>query len=409
MATARKPLTHTRQADTAKPEAKPYTLSVGKGLFLEVMPNGSKRWRFRYFFMGKEKMLSMGCYPDVGLQAATTARDAARQLLAQGINPSEQRKAENEARQKAHANTFEVVAAEWFAKESPNWSETHKVRTLGLLKNNLGKWLKQRPIGEIKAPELLDVLKKTEARGTLETAKRAAQVAGQVFRYAIATGRAENNPVPNLKGALATAKVKSFAAITEPAALGKLLVAMDGYNGTPEVKTALLLSPMLFLRPSEIRRMEWAEINWEEERLEFPAEKMKMRQPHIVPLCSQALNLLRQLQPITGHGRYVFPGARGGSRPLSENGVRTALRSLGYTNDQQTPHGFRATARTIMDEVLGYRVDLIEHQLAHAVKDANGTAYNRTKHLPARLEMMQGWADYLDELRAIARGDNVAM
>lgn len=409
MTTARKPLTHTRQADTAKPEAKPYTLSAGNGLFLEVMPNGSKRWRFRYFFMGKEKMLSMGLYPDVGLQAATTARDAARQLLAQGINPSEQRKAENEAKQKAHANTFGAVAAQWFAQESPHWSDTHKTRTLGLLNNNLGKWLGARPIGAITAPELLTTLKKTEARGTLETAKRASQVAGQVFRYAIATGRAEHNPVPNLKGALATAKVKSFAAITEPAALGKLLVAMDGYNGTPEVKTALLLSPMLFQRPSEIRRMEWTEINWQEERLELPAEKMKMRQPHIVPLCSQALNLLRQLQPITGHSRYVFPSARGGSRPLSENGVRTALRSLGYSNDQQTPHGFRATARTIMDEVLGYRVDLIEHQLAHAVKDANGTAYNRTKHLPARKEMMQGWADYLDQLRAIARGDNITL
>lgn len=409
MAMARKLLTHTRQADTAKPEAKPYMLSAGNGLFLEVMPNGSKRWRFRYFFMGKEKMLSMGLYPDVGLQAATSARDAARQLVAQGINPSDQRKAENAAKQTAHANTFEAVGDEWFAKESPHWSETHKVRTLGILKNNLGKWLGTRPISEIKASELLTVLKKTEARGTLETAKRAGQVAGQVFRYAIATGRAENNPVPNLKGALATAKVKSFAAITEPAQLGKLLVAMDGYNGTPEVKTALLLSPMLFQRPSEIRRMEWAEINWKEERLEFPAEKMKMRQPHIVPLCNQALNLLRQLQPITGHGRYVFPSARGSSRPLSENGVRTALRALGYTNDQQTPHGFRATARTIMDEVLGYRVDLIEHQLAHAVKDANGTAYNRTKHLPARKAMMQGWADYLDELRAIARGDNVTL
>jgi integrase len=407
MATVRKPLTHTRQADTAKPEAKAYTLNAGSGLFLEVMPNGSKRWRFRYFFMDKEKMLSMGLYPDVGLQAAAKARDAARQLLAQGINPSEQRKDASHAKKQAHANTFEVVAAEWFTQESPHWSETHKVRTLGLIKNNLGKWLGTRPISEITASELLTVLKKTEARGTLETAKRAGQVAGQVFRYAIATGRAENNPVPNLKGALATAKVKSFAAITEPAELGKLLVAMDSYNGTPEVKTALLLSPMLFQRPSEIRRMEWAEINWQEERLELPAEKMKMRQPHIVPLCSQALSLLQQLHPITGHGQFVFPSARGGSRPLSENGVRTALRALGYTNEQQTPHGFRATARTILDEVLGCRVDLIEHQLAHAVKDANGTAYNRTKHLPARKEMMQKWADYLDELRAIARGENI--
>lgn len=407
MTTKRKPLTHTRQADTAKPEAKPYNLNAGKGLSLEVMPNGSKRWRFRYFFMGKEKMLSMGLYPDVGLQAATKARDDARELLAQGTDPSQQRQQDRTAKQAAHANTFEAVAAEWFEKMSGEWSDTHRVRTLGMLKNNLGKWIGARPISEIAADELLEAVQHTEARGNLETAKRSLQVSGQVFRYAIATGRAKNNPVPNLKGSLPARKVKSFAAITEPRELGKLLVAMDGYNGTPEVKTALLLSALLFQRPKEIRQLEWAEINWQENRIELPAEKMKMRNPHIVPLCRQAITLLQELQPITGTGRYVFPSARGGSRPLSENGVRTALRSLGYTNEQHTPHGFRATARTILDEVLGVRVDLIEHQLAHTVKDANGTAYNRTKHLPARHEMMQQWADYLDDLRTIVHGENV--
>jgi integrase len=408
-APARKPLTHTRQADTAKPETKPYTLNAGNGLFLEVMPNGSKRWRFRYFFMGKEKMLSMGLYPDVGLQAATTARDTARQLVAQGINPSEQRKAENNSKREAHTNTFEIVAAEWFEKQSPHWSATHKARTVGMLRNNLGRWLGTRPVGEITAPELLAALRNTEKCGTLETAKRSLQIAGQVFRYAVQTGRAERDPSQDLKGALATPKVKHFAAITEPAALGKLLLAMDGYSGTPEVRAALQLSALLFQRPNEIRHIEWSEIDWQQQRWEIPAEKMKMRQPHIVPLCRQVLEILRQMQPLTGNGRYVFPSARAGGRAMCENAVRGALRSLGYTNDQQTPHGFRATARTILDEVLNYRVDLIEHQLAHAVKDANGTAYNRTKHLPARLEMMQGWADYLDELRAIARGDNVTL
>jgi integrase len=405
MATARKPLTHTRQADTAKPEAKPYTLNAGGGLFLEVMPNGSKRWRLRYFFDGKEKMLSMGLYPDVGLQAATTARDAARQLLAQGINPSEQRKADASNEQAARTNTFELVAAEWFEKQSAHWSATHKARTAGMLKRNLGRWLGTRPIAEITAPELLAALRNTEKCGTHETAKRSLQIAGQVFRYAVQTGRAERDLSHDLKGALTTPKVKHFAAITEPAALGKLLLAMDGYTGTPEVKTALQLSALLFQRPNEIRHMEWAEINWQETRWEIPAEKMKMRQPHIVPLCRQALEALNQMQPLTGRGKYVFPSARGGGRAMCENAVRGALRSLGYTNEQQTPHGFRATARTILDEVLGYRVDWIEHQLAHTVKDTNGRAYNRTAHLESRAQMMQGWADYLDTLK-IAAGDN---
>ena len=225
----------------------------------------------------------------------------------------------------------------------------------------------------------------------------------------MATGRAERDPSTDLKGALREPKKKHFTAITEPKHVGPLLVAIDGFAGSATVRAALRLSALLFCRPGELRHMEWKEINWDEERWELPAEKMKVRQPHIVPLAKQSLAILTETRRLTGNGRYVFPSARGRSRPLSENGVRTALRTMGYDNDTMTPHGFRAMARTILDEVLAYRVDYIEHQLAHAVKDTNGRAYNRTAHLAGRREMMQHWADYLDQLRAAARKSNVVL
>lgn len=390
----------------AKPRGKPYRLTDGGGLCLLVHTNGSKYWQLRYRSpnTGKSNILSLGVYPIITLSAARTKAMAAKLALSSGTDPGQQKRQEKLTRRTSAATTFGLVAEEWFAKESPNWSETHKTRTLGIIKNKLGKWLDNRPINEITTPELLAVLRKTEARGILETAKRSLQTAGQIFRYAVQTGRAEQDIAQALKGALATPKVTHFAAITDPAELGKLLVAIEGFTGTPEVKAALRLTPMLFQRPGELRSMEWEEINWKEERWDIPAEKMKMRHPHIVPLPKQALAIIKDLRNITGEGRYVFPSARGGSRPLSENGVRTALRTLGYSNDQVTPHGFRATARTILDEVLGYRLDWIEHQLAHAVKDANGRAYNRTTHLEGRRKMMQGWANYLDKLRTEADG-----
>jgi integrase len=391
----------------AKPKEKPYRMPDGGNLYLEVSPNGSKRWFLKYFFAGKESRLALGVYPAITLAAARDKAREAKKQLAEGIDPNDAKRQAKLARTLATDNSFAAVAAEWYAKQSAHWSATHKTRTVGILQNNLCQWLGQRPIGDIKASELLAALRKTESKGTLETAKRALQIAGQVFRYAVITDRAERDPSQDLKGALATPKGTHFAAITEPAALGKLLLAIDGYNGTPEVKTALLLSPLLFQRPGEIRHMEWAELDWKQERWEIPADKMKMRQPHIVPLSKQVQAMLRGMQPLTGHGKYVFPSAKKGGRPMSENAVRAALRTLGYTNEQQTPHGFRATARTILDEVLGFRVDWIEHQLAHTVKDTNGRAYNRTAHLDARKDMMQKWADYLDELRAVARGENV--
>jgi integrase len=268
--------------------------------------------------------------------------------------------------------------------------------------------LGNRPISQITSAELLLALRKVEERGAIDMAHRAKQTAGQVFRYAVATGRAERDPSGDLRGALKTKTKKHYAAITDPAEVARLLLAIDAFQGTSTVKAALQLSPLLFQRPGEIRGMEWAEINWEEERWEIPADKMKIRQPHIVPLCTQSIDLLKGLHRLTGRGRYVFPSARGASRCLSENGVRSALRTMGYDNDTMTPHGFRAMARTIMDEVLNYRVDWIEQQLAHAVRDANGRAYNRTAHLPQRKDMMQGWADYLDNLKAQATAGNVA-
>jgi integrase len=299
------------------------------------------------------------------------------------------------------------VATEWYETKMGDKSDSHRDRTLRLLKNDLYPPLGSRPINQIEPPELLMALRKIEARGAVDMAHRAKQTAGQVFRYAVATGRAERDPSADLKDALKSRTKKHYPAITEPKEVGKLLIAIDAYEGTPVVKTAMQLSPILFQRPGEIRAMEWNEINWEAEQWELPAEKMKMGQPHIVPLPTQAIDLLKELHLFTGGGKYVFPSARGASRSLSDNGVRVALRTMGYDNNTMTPHGFRAMARTILDEVLNYRVDYIEHQLAHAVKDANGRAYNRTSHIAKRKIMMQKWADYLDNLKIQAKAGNV--
>ena len=382
------------------PRDKPFRLADGKGLALLVHPNGGKYWQLRYRFAGKGKLLALGVYPDVSLADARARRDDARKLLSNDVDPSEHRKVAKATKVEAAANSFRVVGLEWFANQKVKWSDVHADKTLWMLERNLFPWLGDRPISEIKSPELLATLRRIESRGAHDTAQRAKQVAGQVFRYAVATGRAERDPSQDLRGALAAAVKTHLAAIIDPKEVAKLLQAIEGFSGTPTVKAALHLSPLLFCRPGELRHMEWAEINWDEERWEIPAEKMKLRLPHIVPLCAQALQILRELQPLNGRSKYVFPSARGASRPLSENAVRVALRTMGFTNEQMTPHGFRAMARTILDEVLGYRVDWIEHQLAHAVKDANGRAYNRTSHLKDRKKMMQGWADYLDSLKA---------
>tara|TARA_R110001592_G_scaffold363043_3_gene679806 strand:+ start:7863 stop:9098 length:1236 start_codon:yes stop_codon:yes gene_type:complete len=400
------PLTATA-VKQAKVKEKPYKLSDEKGMFLLVNPNGAKYWRFKYRFAGKEKLLALGVYPDVSLSDARDKRDDARKLLGKEIDPGVTKRHRKLAQVVEGANSFEVVATEWFKTQMKDKAQGYQDRTWRGLKNDLFPALGSRPINQITAPELLMSLRKVEARGAVDMAHRVKQTAGQVFRYGVATGRCERDPTGDLKGALQPVTKTHFAAITEPAKVGGLMLAIEAYDGTPVVKTALQLSAMLFQRPGEIRAMEWEEINWEEECWELPGEKMKMKQPHIVPLSTQAIALLKELHRSTGRGRYVFPSARGPHRPLSDNGVRVALRTMGYDNETMTAHGFRAMARTILDEVLNYRVDFIEHQLAHAVKDANGRAYNRTAHLEGRREMMQGWADYLDNLKAQAEAGNV--
>jgi integrase len=384
----------------AKPKAKVYKLADGSGLYLEVTPSGAKYWRLKYRYAGKEKRLALGVYPEVNLKTARVRKQDARNLLAEGDDPSNQRRQEKLARRAGAESEFKAVALEWAKKQESHWSGSYIKRVGWILNRNLFPWLGHRPIGEITAQELLAVLKRTENKGILETAHRTKNIAGQVIRFAVVTGRAERDISQDLRGALKTPKKKHIASITDPKEIASLLVAMDDYSGTVITKSALLLSPLLFCRPGELRQLEWAEIDLEKRSIEIPLAKMKTReQAHIIPLSTQAASILEELKPITGRGKYVFPSARGGSRPLSENGVRTALRTLGYGNDQISPHGFRAMARTILDEVLHYPVDWIEHQLAHAVRDPNGRAYNRTAHLEGRRKMMQGWADYLDDLK----------
>jgi integrase len=383
-----------------EPTTKPYKMGDAGGMYLEVSPTGGKLWRFKYRFAGKEKRLALGSYPDTPLAAAREKRDAARKLLAAGVDPAEQRKAAKAAGEERAANSFEVVAREWHAKQSATWVELHASRIMLRLENDVFPWLGSRPIADVTAKELLATVNRIVDRGAVESAHRVLQNCGQVLRYAIATGRAERNPAADLRGALPPVKQTHHAAIIEPAAIGGLLRAMDAYNGSLVTKCALRLAPLVFVRPGELRQAEWAEFDLGGAQWNIPAEKMKMREPHLVPLAPQAVAILRELHPLTGRGRYVFPSARSPQRPMSNNAVLSALRRMGYGTDEMSGHGFRAMARTVLDEVLHFRPDYIEHQLAHAVKDPNGRAYNRTAHLAERRKMMAGWADYLDLLKA---------
>lgn len=383
----------------AKPEDKTYKMADGGGMYLEVTPTGSKYWRLKYRFNGKEKRLALGVYPDVPLALARERREAARKLLANDVDPGLLKKQTKHANKENAANSFEAVAREWFAKHSPNWVPRHGERILRRLEKDLFPWLGNQPISDITPPMLLSVLRRIESRGALNAAHRTHQNCGQIFRYAVATGRAERDPSGDLRGALPPARETHHASITEPKAIGTLLRVIQGYEGSFITKCALQLAPLLFVRPGELRQAEWEEIDFETAEWRIPGKKMKMGALHIVPLSTQALNVFRDLHPLTGQGRYVFPGARSADRPMSDNTVNAALRRMGYGNKEMTGHGFRSMASTLLNEQ-GWNRDAIERQLAHAERDEVRAAYNYAEHLPERRRMMQHWADYLDKVKA---------
>lgn len=386
----------------AKSKGKNVALFDGGGLFLKITPTGGKLWRFKYRYDGKQKLLAFGTYPEISLFDARRRRDDARRLLANNVDPGAIRKAQKQSNVE-ETETIEVIAREWHEKFKSNWTEGHALKIMRSLELNVFPWIGSRPIKDIKAPELLTVLRRVESRGVLEGAHRIRGLCSQIFRYAVSTGRAERNPAQDLIGSLPPAKEKHLAAITEPKKVRELLKAIDGYSGSYVVKLALQLSPLVFVRPGELRHMEWEEVNFDEALWSIPPEKMKMRQPHLVPLSRQAIKILEELKKLTGAGKYAFPSGRTYDRPMSNNAVLAALRRMGYTKDEMTPHGFRAMARTIIDEVLQIRPDFIEAQLAHRVNDPLGRSYNRTQHLNERRRMMQTWADYLDGLKTGAK------
>lgn len=386
----------------AKPTAKARKLYDRGGLYCLVTPTGNKWWRLKFRIGGVEKLLSLGVYPAVGLQKARERRDAARRLLADGIDPSAQRKADRTAQTEAEMrehDTFEAVAREWFEKYSPSWAPSHAETVIRRLERDVFAWVGNRPIAEITATELLEILRRIESRGALETAHRVKQIVGQVFRYAVATGRAGRDPTADLRGALPPVREKHHAALTKPADAAGLMRAIQSYKGSFIVRCAMRFTALTFCRPGEIRKAEWKEIDSENHLWRIGAERMKMRREHLVPLSRQALEVLRELHPLTGSGRFIFPG-RTPARPMSENAITAALRRMGYERSEATAHGFRTTASTLLNEMGTWSADAIERQLAHAERDEIRGAYNRAEHLDERRRMMQAWADYLDNLAA---------
>jgi integrase len=413
---------------TDREAGKPGTIKDGDGLTLIARPDGTGWWRLRYWLASRENRLSLGTYPEVTLKLARERRDDARKLIAAGADPSEQRKADKAAQAvKAEAarlaaaglpgpGTFEHAAREWHAYMAASWSAGHAVKVLALLTNDLFPYIGARPLAELTAPELLTHARRVEARGATETAYRALKAAGAVFRFGVQHGYCESDPTRDLKGAIQLPIPEHRAAVTDPVKLGELLRAIDAYQGTPAVRAALALAPLVFLRPGELRKAEWAEFDLEGAVWTVPAARMKGRLKakqngpgHVVPLAPQAVAILRDLHALTGGWRYVFPNPLTPNRPLSDNGVLSALRRMGFGKDEMSGHGFRATARTIAHERLGIAPEVIEAQLAHKVPDALGRAYNRTLFLEQRRELMTKWADYCDRLRAGGRaGGNLA-
>lgn len=388
----------------AKPEAKPYKLADGGGMYVEVMPNGSKYWRFKYRFGGKEKRLAFGVYPDVSLALARSRRDDARKLLANDVDPGIVKQQSKQASRENAANSFEAIAREWFAKFSPQWAPSHADKIIRRLENDAFPWIGSKPIADITPPQLLAVIRRTEIRGALDTAHRVKQNCGQVFRYAVATGRAERDPSQDLKDAIPSTRKNHFASITDPVQVAELLRAIQAFRGTFVVQCALRLAPMFFVRPGELRRAEWKDIDFDKAEWRYFVTKTKTE--HSVPLATQAVAILRDLEALTGDRQYVFTG-RDPKKPMSDAAVNAALRRMGYdTKTEITGHGFRAMARTILAEELHQKPEVIEHQLAHKVPDVLGAAYNRTKFFKERRQMMQIWADYLEGLTSGAKGLN---
>ncbi len=379
-------------------QEKPYKLVDGRGLYVLVNKAG-KYFRWDYRFAGKRKTLALGVYPQISLKEAREKHEDLRRLLARDIDPMEIKKQKKAEVQAEVENTFEFVAREWFVKNNSVWTAKHADTIISRLQNNIFPWLGSVEISAVTAPMLLEVLRRIEERGALETAHRVKQICGQIFRYAIATGRAERDPSFDLRGALAPTKSKSMATITDPKMIGVLMRAIDGYQGSIITRCALKFAPLTFVRPGELRHAEWTEFNLDEFEWKIPSEKMKMRTVHIVPLSLQAITVLKEIRPLTGNGKYVFPSLRSGGRPMSNNTILAALRSMGYTKEEMTGHGFRAMASTLLHEQ-GWPSDVIERQLAHRERNSVKAAYNHAQYLLERRRMMQVWADYLDSLRA---------
>jgi integrase len=386
---------------------KPYKMADGGGLYLEVDPSGGKYWRFKYRFP-KEKRISLGVYPDVGLADARKERDKCRELLAKGIDPGVLRKAQKAARVGNAANSLEVVAREWLKTHVDSKAESHRKRVYARFENDIFPYLGSRPIAEITPMELLGVIKKIEGRGAGDTAHRTLGSCGQVFRFGIATGRCERDITADLRGALKPVEEQNFAAVTTPNEIGGILRAIDGYRGAFVVRSAFRLAPLVFVRPGELRKARWQDMDLDEAEWLLELSKIdnsKARREDvdkylIVPLSREAVEILRAVQALTGDDKYVFLGARDRNRPMSENAILTAMRRMGISKDEMCGHGFRATARTVLAQELHIRPDLIEHELGHQVIDPNGRAYNRATFLPERRLMMQVWADYLDKLKS---------
>ncbi|MDD2389289.1 MAG: integrase arm-type DNA-binding domain-containing protein [Desulfobacterales bacterium] len=394
------PLSDTK-VRTIKPAGKPQKFFDGGGLFLLVTPTGGKLWRLKYRFGGTEKLLSIGAYPQTSLADARQKREQASAMICNGVDPSDNKKAQKAAGAQ-ETETFEVIAREWHAKFSASWAASHSNKIIRRFELYVFPWLGDRPIKSITALDLLTVLRRIEAKGTLETAHRTQQICGQVFRYAVATGRAERDPSGDLRGAIPPASGKHMATMTDPKEIAGLLRSIDDYRGSIVIRCALQLAPLFFVRPGELRHAEWSEFNLDEAEWRIPAEKMKAGVMHIVPLSRQVLDVLREIHPLTGHGRYVFPSPRTDSRPMSSNAILSALRRMGFAKDEMSGHGFRSMASTLLNEQ-GWNRDAIERQLAHAERNSVRAAYNYAEFMPERKKMMQAWADYLEGIKSGAK------